>query len=338
MLKRLAVVVIALAPAIPARAQSVNGPPPSLTSLIDSFGSFGAHELDEVARGDVAVVTLHGTDKADVALLALVSVAVPRAFYATHAWDADPERASGTVHDPAGAADFAGVSLTDAEVRGLRRCRPLHCGVKLPASEMTRIARVAESSAATVDSAVRQWLADRVNDYHARGDSALPRYDDTKAAEESAAGFLRLLDESAPFVRDVPGLAQYLRGSPSASLPGVVSTIHWTVDHPEGLTPIASVVQRTTCTVADPTAPTFMIVKQLYATHYFDARLDVTAIAEGAGETPDTYALVVRRLRFDKLPSGGMFDIRGRVTRKLRNALREELAATKRRLESSYRQ
>jgi len=340
-LVRLVAVVVAIAALAPRSAvgQSPNAPPAALASLVDAFGSFSAHDLEEVARGEIAVVTLHRTDKDEIALMALVSVAVPRTFYATHAWDADPERVAGVVHDPATAADFSGVSLTDNELKGLRKCRPLHCGIKLPASEMPLVARAAELSSRTaVDSVMHQLLADHVNDYRARGDSALPRYDDTRAAERSAEGMARLIEASSPFTRDVPALAAYLGGSPRASVPGVESAIHWTMDRPEGLAPIVSVVQRTTCVAADPRLPTLLIVKQLYATHYFDARLDVIALAEGAGETPDTYALMVRRVRFDKLPSGGLFDVRGRVVRKLRGALRDELARSKRHLEAAYRQ
>lgn len=334
---KLAVLVVALTAAVPALGQSPNAPPVALAPLIDAFGSFSARDLEDVARGDVAVVTLHGTDRDEVALMALMSVSVPRTFYATHASEGPAAEHGGVVREPATPADFDGVSFSDAELKGLKKCRPLHCGIKLPAGDMPPVARAAEAkSNQVVDSIVRRWLADRVNDYRARGDSALPRYDDTRLDERSAEGFRRLLDESAPFTRDVRGLAEFLRGPPGASVPGIASAIHWTVDRPEGLTPIVSLVQRTTCIAADPRLPALMIAKQLYATHYFDARLDMTALAEGAGETPDTYALVVRRVRFDKLPSGGVFDLRGRVVRKLRNALREELAATKRYVEAAY--
>jgi hypothetical protein len=113
--------------------------------------------------------------------------------------------------------------------------------------------------------------------------------------------------------------------------------IYWTVDHPEGLSPIVGVVQHTSTTPADGRTPTLLITKQIYANHYFDARLDIVAIADGPTEAePETYALVVRRVRFDKLPSGGMFDLRGRVVRKLRAALHDELTETRTRLQALY--
>ena len=44
----------------------------------------------------------------------------------------------------------------------------------------------------------------------------------------------------------------------------------------------------------------------------------------------------VRRIRFDKLPSRGLFDVRGRVVRQLRDALREELTSTRQRVHAAY--
>jgi hypothetical protein len=66
--------------------------------------------------------------------------------------------------------------------------------------------------------------------------------------------------------------------------------------------------------------------KQLYATHYFEAALELLAIVDGTGAPgePRTYLITVRRFRFDALP-GGLFNIRGRVRRQLVDATRADL-------------
>ena len=327
-----------------ALAQSPNVIPPPLTVLADANGGFSARDLEAVAHGAAAVTAMHASDKDEVALMALVVVDVPRAFYATHAWDVltaeGSLHSSGVVREPATPADFADVVLTDNEAKTLKRCRPLHCGLKLSINQISQAAHEVEWSSSTnaqADSLMRHWLADLTNDYRARGDVALPTYDDTRIAESSAAGFAVLFGESEAFLRDAPGLAEHLRQSPSVPMAGIESAIYWTVDRPEGLTPIVSLVRRSTFSPADSNAPTLMITKQLYASHYFDARLDITALAAGASEQGTrTYALVTRRLRFDKLPSSGMFDLRGRIIRKLRNALRDEVMGVKSRIEAAY--
>jgi hypothetical protein len=43
--------------------------------------------------------------------------------------------------------------------------------------------------------------------------------------------------------------------------------------------------------------------------------------------TSGVYYIVVQRMRFDHLPSGGLLNIKGRVTGKMLDALRAELQA-----------
>ena len=73
----------------------------------------------------------------------------------------------------------------------------------------------------------------------------------------------------------------------------------------------------------------FIATKQLYASHYFDSWLDVESLVAGPAPEPSTYVALVRRIRFDQLPSRGLFDVRGRIVRQLRDALRDELADTR---------
>jgi hypothetical protein len=331
--------------ALPLPAQVPNGLPPSLSALMESYGALGARELAALARGDVAVLTVQTSDKDEVALVGVFAAPVPRAFYATHVWEIAgslerPQRAAGLVHDPATPADFDQLSFSDGDAKSMRKCRPLHCPFKLSAGQMAQMSRAVNESPdprAALDSAMRSFLAERVNDYRARGDSSLLIFDDTRLGERSSDGFAHLL-EDAPILREAPGVAEYLRGPPRAGVPGIESAIYWTLDHPDGSAAIAGVVQRVLFTPTDARAPLLLITKQLYANHYFDARLDITALADAPTEAePETYALVVRRLKFDKLPSGGMFDVRGRIIRRLRTALHDELTETRSRLEMLYR-
>jgi hypothetical protein len=80
----------------------------------------------------------------------------------------------------------------------------------------------------------------------------------------------------------------------------------------------------------------FIATKQLYASHYFDSWLDVASLVAGPSPDPSTYVALVRRIRFDKLPSRGLFDVRGRVVRQLRDALREELSDTRQSVQAAY--
>lgn len=327
-----------------AGAQSPRALPPTLAPAAALYGALGPRELDAVAHGRAAVTALRTDDRDEIALVGLVTVAVPPTFYASHAGgardavDSATGRASGIVRQPAAPADFAGLRLRDDDARALASCRPMHCALKLPAETMASISRRLAAAPVAPDSLLHEWLAARVEDYRVRGDSALPVYDDTRRGERSADGFAALLAEDAALLRDAPGLAAYLTGPPADTVPGVQSVLFWTTEHAEGAAPIASVMQRSIYTPPGADAPTIVATKQLWASHYFDARLDVVVLAPASAEPePLTYVLVVRRLRFDKLSGGGLFDIRGRVLRKVRSALADQLTHAKALVEREYR-
>jgi hypothetical protein len=48
------------------------------------------------------------------------------------------------------------------------------------------------------------------------------------------------------------------------------------------------------------------------------------------------YLVILRRSKFDDLPSGGLFNIRGRAVKKLRDALRTSLSNTREELGRAY--
>lgn len=206
--------------------------------------------------------------------------------------------------------------------------------MEVMASALARLHR--GDQAAATDSLMRAWLLELVTDYLARGDVALPVYDDTRPAEQSAAGFRQLLGEDAPVFHDAPTFATYLASSPTHSVPGAASTIFWAIDRWPGLKPIHSLSQLSTFRGAGPDAPMFMATKQLYASNYFDSWLDVEALVAGPGPEPSTYIALVRRIRFDNLPNRRFFDVRGRVVRQLRDALREELTDTRQSVHAAY--
>lgn len=329
--------------------------PAQLATMIASFGGIAPKQLAEVEHGAAVVVSIESPDHNEVALLGLVAVGVPRPFYVTRAGELPAylsgagRSAVGVFHEPATAADQSALALDLSDVNALQKCRPSHCQVKLPDAMMQRLRQSVDWSgdrAAQVNALIRDWLAELVNGYRARGDEALPVYDDTHAGERSADGFRQLLQEDAHLLDDAPTLAAYLRGTTTERVAGLENSIWWAIDDRPGLRPTLSVEHLVTYSGADPHAPTFIVTKQLYASHYFDAFLDVAALIDRAsvaasstgssGAGAGTYVLLLRRVRFDELPSGGLFNVRGRVIRKLRDGTRDELARTKQMMETAY--
>ena len=315
-------------------------------SFLEALGAPHAKDLAAVERGEVVVWPVAGADRDEVALVGLMRVAVPRDFYFARtanvtAFLSRPGReAFGVLGSPPTLADFASMKLDPSDAAGIRKCRVSHCSIKLSEQQMTLMADALaphhDDRSSPADSLMREWLFALVTDYRARGDAALPVYDDTRPAEQSASGFRQLLAADAPMFRDAPTFASYLAESPAHPPVGATSTIFWAVDRRPGLKPILSLSRLSTFRGAGPGAPMFVATKQLYASHYFDAWLDVEALVAGPAPEPSTYVAFVRRVRFDKLPSRGLFDVRGRVVRQLRDALHEELTSTRQSVHAAF--
>ncbi len=140
----------------------------------------------------------------------------------------------------------------------------------------------------------------------------------------SSAAFAGLLAESPYVYENVPSLGRYLAAYPREKLAGATEVLFWSEDAMPHLRPILSVTHLVVYTPAELPGVTLVAAKQLYADHYFEAALDLTCVVDRQG---GSYLLVLRRYRFDNMPSGGLINIRGRAI----GALRDQLLADLRR-------
>jgi len=237
-------------------------------SFLEALGAPHAKDLAAVERGEVVVWPVAGADRDEVALVGLMRVAVPRDFYFARtanvtAFLSRPGReAFGVLGSPPTLADFASMKLDPSDAAGIRKCRVSHCSIKLPEQQMTLMADALaphhDDRSSPADSLMREWLFALVTDYRARGDAALPVYDDTRPAERSASGFRQLLAADASMFRDAPTFASYLAESPAHPPVGATSTIFWAVDRKPGLKPILSLSRLSTFRGAGPGVPMFV--------------------------------------------------------------------------------
>ncbi len=155
-------------------------------------------------------------------------------------------------------------------------------------------------------------------------------YDDTGSVHASEA-FAALLAESPYVYQEVPSLQQFLAAYPKGKLDGAREVLFWADDSPPGLKPILSMSHLVVYSPPEFQGLTLMATKQLYASHYFEAVFDLTAIVEDAPSAGHSgiYLVVLRRFRFDDLPSGGLVNIRSKVIGKMREHMRAELERQK---------
>jgi len=307
-----------------------------ITFLRQSIGLDSA-QLVLVERGEGVVKVLDTRDRRDVALFGIITADVARAAYVAKALDfKNSLRAPSRTHfgifsNPAIAADVAAVTISMRDVEDMNDCRPGDCVVKLPATDMRRIHEETNWSEndiqAQLGAYARRRLVEYVTDYRARGDSAMAIYDDRGRLNVHASdAFAAMLAESPYVYQNVPSLGRYLAAYPREKLAGATEVLFWSEDAMPRLRPILSVTHQVVYTPPELPGVTLIAAKQLYANHYFEAALDVTCVVERGGS--GSYLLVLRRYRFDNMPSGGLINIRGRAI----GALRDQLLADLRRL------
>ncbi|HEX8849906.1 MAG TPA: hypothetical protein VF761_10285 [Gemmatimonadaceae bacterium] len=327
--------------AAPALAQLPAGEP---DRFLSKYIGLDAKQIAQAKRGVVVTKTLSANDPDEVALFGIVAIGAPRAEVVRRIADLpsflrSPGRSAfGVFSEPATIADVAALSADASDVEALKKCRRGDCDVKIPGQTIEEFSRSIDFSspqaAAQVNALARQRAVQYVNAYRRGGTAAMLHYGDQQTERSAADAFAELLAES-PYLFDyVPEFRKYLESYPSGSLPGATDAIYWSMDRLPSLRPIFGITHVTTWSPAG--APLALVsAKQLYASHYFLGAFTLTTILDRP-EAPDggIYWIVVQRLHFDHLPSGGLLNIRGRVIGKLSEQMRNELAGRKTAFES----
>ena len=250
--------------------------------------------------------------------------------------------------DPPTLADLDGFTLEDEDVKQLRDCRPGKCEVQLPADVMEEFQKSIDWSAPDVDDRVNhtaQQLALRaLQAYISAGNDALGTYEDKQHPAEVSKAFEDLMDRSKALPVYLPELDRYLLDYPKATLPDAQSQIYWEKVN-FGLKPTLRIVQAIVYRGSSPTEPAYAVaVKQLYASHYFQAALDMTvcvrdqapedAQSRGATGKPGFFLITMKGSQ-----QAGLTGFKGGIVRKVavdrtRSSLERGLAAIKMQLES----
>lgn len=313
-------------------------PPAALARFLQQSIGLDAAQLSAMERGEAVVKVLDTRDRRDVALFGIITADVTREAYVRRVRDFQSSLRTATrarfgiFSNPPTAADVAAVTIAERDVKDMRDCRPGDCVVKLPATDMQRIQQQVNWSApdvqAQIDAYARRRLVEYVTDYRTRGDSAMAVYDDRGTLNvRSSEAFAALLTESPYVYENVPSLTRYLSSYPRGTLPDATEIIFWSEDVMPRLRPILSVTHQVVYTPQEQPTMAVVAAKQIYANHYFEAALDLTGVVDrrGTDGRPGLYVLVLRRYRFDNMPSGGILNIRGRAVGALRDQLLGDL-------------
>jgi hypothetical protein len=326
------------------------GMPPALAQFLQQSISLQGDEITAASSGTPVVKVLDPSDKREVAVFGIVSIGVTRSFYVERATDfpsalRDPTRLRFALfRDPAVVSDADAFSLPHDDLQDLAKCQPHSCKLKLPADAIARLRALLDPPAPSADSMVnayfRAHMVDYVTGYRARGNTALLEYDDQRSADSAVQVFDGLLSRSPYMYQYAPSLQRYLKNYPADRPAHVREAIYWSEDDLPGVKPTLTITHEVVYAPSELPGSTLIATKQLYADHYLDGALGLTAVVDGAkvGTANETgiYLVVLRRLHFDDLPSGGIMNVRGKVVGKLRDQMAASLRSTKSGMEQAY--
>ena len=238
---------------------------------------------------------------------------------------------------PAGPKDLERFALEPQDLADLSNCRIGACNVKLSARMLERLAHgidwARSDSNTTAQSIFRDELLNYLETYLRDGDSALIEYRDKNKPVRLAEEFREVLDANPGLAAFVPEFREYLKQYPRERLRGVSEFFYWSTEG-FGPKPVAGI---THVSVYDQPGRAVIASKQLYASHYFDASLGITAAVDDRSDPshPAMVLVYLNRSRIDLL-SGFLGSLRRAILRgRLRDEMRKSLGEVARKLEST---
>jgi hypothetical protein len=248
--------------------------------------------------------------------------------------------AIGRFSDPPRLEDLAGLALDDDELSAIRRCQPGDCALKLAGAEMSELRRTADEAQSawkpTLQRAFRELILRRVTAYIARGQSALPVYQNEERPVRSAARLTALVGQLAFLNERLPDFAGYLADYPRRRPPSVESFLYWSKERlgskaSVGVTHVS--ILRPAAAVGAPIGPEVVVAgEQIFTTRYVNASVGMTTLI---GDEHGHRHYVTYLNRSDVSVLGGPFGgiVRWIVQRRVKAEAGDVLLGLKQRLE-----
>jgi hypothetical protein len=313
-------------------------PPVSPLDFLRTTAGFSSAEMARFEAGG-PVARVLDTDRREVAIVGAIRINAPVDAVLAHYRNVSLLGRSsvvqqvGTFSTPPRADDLRTLAFEDYDLKTIRGCTPGDCGVRLSGSDMAALTSGVNWHAPDWrDAATAAWrrlLAEYAGAYLARGRDALPEYLN-KAEPLSVARELDVLfEESTFFDTAAPAFMHHVRHFPAGAPHGVDGLLYWTKDN-FGVRPVFSITHMLLYKPPDGGAlrPLGVIAgKQIYATHYFDAGLALTAIYPHA--SGGVYIVSVNRARTRSLTSLLRAPVRSTVRSRSREAMEKVLRSTK---------
>jgi hypothetical protein len=274
-----------------------------LQTLLREKASFDDTDFAALKQNQPAVKLVPGPDKREVAVSGLVNIHTSADDFLRSYRESMTKKNNsaileiGSIGNAPALADVQNLTLEPRDIEDLKECIAGGCQVKLSAQMIERFRKDVDWNAPDYQlqatNLFRQMLVDYVRDYRTRGDAALIEYNDKRDGVSLAAS-QRALATASGYVNDILNAER-------SQLQVVEDAIVWSKIK-FGLKPVISVNHITIYRRAHEVGPQVLIAaKQIYANHYFNGSLALTAFVKTSDASPAAYLVYENRSRADGL-------------------------------------
>jgi len=314
-------------------------PVAELQKLLRARADFGDEDFVALDQGETLIKILPTRERREIALCGMLRLRAPAEMFLQSFRENMTRKSNqaileiGSFRNPPSPVDLQTLTIDDRDVEDLRECVVGDCRVKLSAIMIERLQKevdwTAEDYRLQVTRLLKQMLLDYVRDYLARGDTALIRYDDKSKG-------IRVADEQQELMAGsgYNSLAESPNKSSKPEMDVVENAIVWSKIK-FGLKPVIAINHIVIYKRPQSTGAQILIVsKQIYANHYFDSSLALTAFLNVPGPNPKSYLFYENRSRADGLEGAFGKIKRGIIENKSVASLKSVLQQTQLSLEA----
>jgi hypothetical protein len=299
--------------------------------LLTEKGAFDAIDFAALERQQPVVKLGPVSDKREVAVLGVVNIRAGADEFLRSYREGMTRKNNAAIleigsfaKDPA-LSDLQNLTVEAKDIEDLKECVVGDCQIKLSAPMIERFRNEIDWQAGdysiSATNLYKQMLLDYVRDYRTRGEQALIAYND-KRNEIALAAEQNTLDTASSYLNNVLAEQQ-------SELTLIEDAIVWSKIK-FGLKPVLAINHVKIYRHARDIGPQVIIAsRQIYANHYFNASLALTAFVTVPGATQSSYLVYENRSHADGLEGPFSKIKRGVVEKKALEGLKAILEHSK---------
>ena len=330
-------ILVACLAANPALGQDSSRSSAEFQKALAQKAAFAETDFAALQLNQPVVRSIPTSDKAEIAVSGLVNIRAAADEFLRSYRDSMRRKSNAAILEigafgsqPA-FADLETLTLEPRDIEDLKECMVGECQIKLSGAMIERFRKEVDWDAADreakVTSLFKQMLFEYVKDYRTRGEAALIEYND-KRDQVSLAKEQRALDAAPSYINE------FISDS-KAGLQLIEDSLVWSKIK-FGLKPVIAINHILIYRRNSDVGPQVLIAsKQIYANHYFNASLALTAFVRVADAPNGAYLVYENRSRADGLEGPFGKIKRGVVEKKAVEGLRAILESSKTSLEGS---